>query len=190
MKSFLTILQESKKQFEFKLRIANIDIDDDMMDKMECALKAYDIIDFSKPKSMPVQKYKMFPNLGPCELYVSDLSFNYPCTTEQVRQLIINSTKIPDAQVVVVQKGFDDSELLGPADDKSKSGESILSSEFKDAEDQSPKLYGDKFVGSFLKELTPSIEHKLAGEKTPKAKTSNDFPVNNVSPVNKLKGRK
>jgi len=185
MTTFLKILQESKKQYEFKLRIANIDTDSKFLDKLEVILQAFELADISKPKSIPVQEHPiLFPALGPCEVVDINLTLNYPCIAEQIRAMIVNLLKVPAQQVVVLPKGVDEEQYVILNHTTNKNKKALLNTELEDDGIKGDDYYGDKMVSSFLKDLN-TRKYDIAGEATPKAKTTNEIPQQNTSPVGK-----
>ena len=65
MKAFKAYLTESKRTYDFRVRIANCDLTSDLLDKIELGLKAFDLADITKPKSQPVTHCNEFAALGP-----------------------------------------------------------------------------------------------------------------------------
>ena len=65
MKNFKEYLSESKKVFSFRVRIADCDMTPELSEKIETALRAFDLVAKGSAKSMPVSRRPEFANLGP-----------------------------------------------------------------------------------------------------------------------------
>ena len=62
MKSFEQYLTESKKTYNFKIRVAGV-VPEGFVDTMESALQKYDVINISAGKTTPIQETQIeFPN--------------------------------------------------------------------------------------------------------------------------------
>ena len=78
MKTFKDYLTESKRSYGFRVKIADTDLDGDVLDKIERALSAYQLNDITKPRRGPVSRYKEFAKLGPVGCEMLDVVTNYP----------------------------------------------------------------------------------------------------------------
>ena len=174
--------------YEFKIKIAQLEIDNDVLDRIEHALKAFDLQSISKPKHLLiVDKCVDFPSLGTCEVSMLTAVLKYPCTDEQVRTAIGNQGRIPLANVVVIPANSPE-ELRREEDagkDETTKKEAILTKDIskEKLEDVQP-LVGMKKVESMLKELE-SQRMEFAKKEKVDLKTTNDFPQNNKSIVKK-----
>lgn len=195
MKNFTQYLLESEqKTYEFKIKIANIDVTNDVQDQIEHALEAFEVVSVSKAKHLPVSdKCLDFPKFDKCDVYLINASLKYPCTDEQLRQALGAQGRIPLANVVVTPKNQPE-ELRRESDEdestNTKKKEAILSKDLEKIEGGQPQV-GQKRVDSMLKDLAKNST-KLEFEKKEKvdSKDTNALPQNNKSPVAGRKGAK
>jgi hypothetical protein len=188
MKNFLNYLEQSQKTYEFRIKIANTD-PAEKLTMLESALNAYGLESLSKPKRLPLKEGDIdFPNHGTVELYLMDAVLTYPCNEYQLRTVIAERAGIAQANIVVVPKNHPE-ELWrwnesGESDIKEyKQGEAILDKPYED--NPEAKKAGDAYASfnSILKELTEIKLEEAEGGSTPEAKTTNDLPVGEKSPV-------
>lgn len=187
MKTFVKYLTESQKTYEFRIKLANVD-PSEKMDAIENALNAYGLESISKPKRLPLKESDIdFPNFKTVELHLMDAVLNYPVNDHQLRTIISERTGIAKANIVVVPKNHPEEIWRWNEEGESelkeyKKGEAVLDKEYDDNPDA--KKAGDSYAKaeSILKELsTPEIE--IEGDATPDAKTTNDLPQGDKSPV-------
>jgi hypothetical protein len=196
MKAFKDFLVESKRTFDFRVRIADHELSGEILDKIERGLAAFDLADISKPKSQPVAHCNEFAALGPVARQQFDVKLNYPATSEAVKTVIHNSARIPTGCIVVRTALEDDmfaaSHVPHP-EESLKAGVDVYP-----LDDSAQDHVGFKRVTSLLKELESSrkenqpqavrnvndaiLAKDLHSEKKPKSIT--DLPQGNKSPVN------
>lgn len=176
MKSFIKYLTESKKTYNFKVRIANCDLNTDTMEKIKVALQQFDLVSVSKIKNHPMEdRSHEFPRIGACEVKDFDIELNYPTTDAAVRQAIAHAAGIGlDQTAVYTQTEY--TQRLRELDRINKKDSALLDKESLDGEPR-PKLDLD-----FLKNLE-SRKYDFAASTNEKAKTTNELPQGNLSPV-------
>ena len=197
MQTFQDYFYNARKPYEFRIKIANMDINKaDVMEAIKNALDAYEVETITAPKRLPVQEHRDFGKLGPCEVHVIDVVVNYPTIAEQVRQLVINRAQVPNYCICV--------ETMGQAQNEDLVNETILAqAEGEGAVLEKTELptvpgaqatAGQARVDSLLKELMAepmSRAYEIAGTDTTVggdkqssyAKTTNDLPMGDVAPV-------
>jgi hypothetical protein len=188
MKNFLNYLEQSQKTYEFRIKIANTD-PAEKLTMLESALDAYGLESLSKPKRLPLKESDVdFPNHGTVELYLMDAVLTYPCNEYQLRTIIAERAGIAQANIVVVPKNHPEEQRRWNEDDASdineyKKGEAVLDKPYED--NPEAKKAGDAYASfnSILKELTEIKLAEAEGGKTPEAKTTNDLPTGDKSPV-------
>lgn len=191
MKSYKAYLTESQKTYDFKLRIAG-ELPEDLQNKIKGVLEAYQVCSMSKAKRLPIQETPEFPNMGPVEVNVFEVCLSYPCNDEQVRTLIAERAGLSLACIKVtaahspyeaIMDGTEVSNLGG------KPGEAVLLQDNMERERPGAggeALVGDARIPNLIKELEETRKYhypEIAGEKTPAAKTTNELPVGNTSPI-------
>ena len=188
MKNFLNYLEQSQKTYEFRIKIANTD-PAEKFTALESALNAYGLESLSKPKRLPLKESDIdFPNHGTVELYLMDAVLTYPCNEYQLRTVIAERAGIPQANIFVVPKNHPEELWRWNESGESelheyKKGEAVLDKPYED--NPEAKKAGDAYASfnSILKELTEIKLAEAEGGKTSEAKTTNDLPVGEKSPV-------
>jgi len=195
MKAFKQYLVESKRTFDFRIRIADHELPNETLDKIERGLMAFDLADITKPKNQPVAYTREFHTLGPVGRKQFEVKLNYPATPEGVRAVIHNNTGIPTC-CIVVRSALED-EILGSELHAHPEESLVAGVDTYKEDDQGQVHVGMKRVHSLLKELQAArqanqpqqvknvnddiLASDLHKEKTPK--TLADLPQNNTSPV-------
>lgn len=187
MKSYKAYITESQQTYDFRLRIAG-ELPSDLQAKIKQVLEAYQVEKISTPKRLPIQETPEFPNMGPVEVNVIDVSLCYPCNDIQVRTLIAERAGINQSCIKVTpanspyEVALEGGERSGP----NKAGESVLEQPDMVAEKVDANLVGDDHVPSLIKELEETRKYEYpdaAGGNTPAAKTTNELPVGRASPI-------
>jgi len=188
MRSLTSFLTECEQKYEFKVKIACADdMGSEEMDRLEHALKAYGLSSVSKPKRLPPTTQKNeFPSADGCDVFLMNATLSMPCTDEQLRQVISDQGRFPLSSIKVTPAQISDEDALKAVEDDAEK-EPLLTSELEKGEDGQP-LAGQKHLDSFLKELESQKMEFASKEKTKDAKTSNDDPQNNKSPITAAKG--
>lgn len=195
MKNLSYYLTESEQTYDFRIKIANIEIDNDVLDRIEHALNSFDVASLSKPKSLPIlEKNLDFPSLANCEVSLILASLKYPCNDEQIRQALGQQARLPLSNIIVTPKNQPEELLRDEAaedETSNKKYEPILTKELENISG-GQELVGTKRVDTMLKELeTRKIEFETKQEAD--GKTTNSLPQDNNSPVAKkshnVKGR-
>ena len=185
MKSFRTYLTESHKTFDFRIRLA-CELPDDLVGKIKTVLEAYKLESITKPKRLPIQENPEFPNMGPVEIHVMEASFHYPCNDEQVRTLIAERAGINLACIKVTPKNSPYEAAKEGKEQSNLNGDVVLTKEEMTTEAAPKDLVGDARVPNLIKELEDTRKYQYedaAGGNSPVAKTTNDLPVGNTSPL-------
>ena len=188
MKNFLNYLEQSQKTYEFRIKIANIDPAEKLA-MLESALDAYGLESLGKPKRLPLKESDVdFPNHGTVELYLMDAVLKYPCNEYQLRTIIAERAGIAQANIVIVPTNHPEEQRRWNEDNSSDikeyaQGESVLDKPYED--DPEAKKAGDAYASfnTILKELTELKLAEAEGGKTPAAKTTNELPTGDKSPV-------
>ncbi len=159
MKSFKEYLTESKKVYEFKVKIAG-ECPKSCAARIKEALAKYDVASCSAGKGTPIQEqHEEFPGLSNIELTVFDVVTNYPVNSLQVRSAISETTNISPGNIIVRTAGEQAEYDINHAHDN-KSGDALLGTEYEKSNNQDS--VGTKHMMSFLKDLEKT---KHAGEQ-------------------------
>lgn len=193
MKSFKEYLTESKKVFEFKVKVAG-SCPKDCAKLIKGALSEFKVENCSAGKSTPIQETQVdFPSHKNIGVTVFDVSVSYPATSVQLRSLIAEATGL-SADCIKVRTIGEEAEVeLNHAHDN-LSGEALLGKDYESSNNQD--LVGEKHTMSLLRDLN-KVKHNgtqvtgtndsLLASKLPseKAATVND-KVGTASVLNKL----
>lgn len=160
MKSYKEYLTESKKTYEYKVKIAG-DIPKDFATNLKIALSQFNVESIKNAKRTPIQESPIdFPNVKFREVTVFDIALTYPTITPIIRDVIHTKLGIPEKNVVVRTLGEEQETELnvqymhGLETTESKNAdEALLNSPYVAADHQD--MVGDKKIMSFLKTLEP-----------------------------------
>jgi len=177
MKSLKQFMVESQKTYEFKIKLA-CDSDDLDMDRVEQAVASFEPVEISKPKSLPYQKSAEFPNIDATQIQLITVVTKYPSTPDQIRSMIASRCNFHNSNVIVRTAAqdaeFENQLAVDP------SGEAILDKDYEDSDHQD--VVGQKAIDAAMKDHK-SREYEFAGDKTARAKTTNDEPTGKMSAV-------
>jgi|APCry1669191515_1035360.scaffolds.fasta_scaffold00519_11 hypothetical protein len=150
MKSFKEYLTESKKVYEFKIKIAG-DCPKDSVAKIKEALACYKVESCSAGKSTPItEKQVDFPKLENVGATVFDIVVGYPTTNAQIREAVAKKLKIAMAEIRV-RSSYEEEELALNHQYDEKSGKAYLGTDYEASDHQD--LVGEQHKLSFLKDI-------------------------------------
>lgn len=189
MKNFATYLAESKKTFDYRVKIVG-DIDSDFLRQFRENLKKFDPVKISEPKRTPVlAKPAGFPAFPNQSVTMMDATLQYPATPPQIQQLA--QLLGLDADRILINElhwaeGMD-KELLGIEDQ----GDPLLNTPYPtDSKEQRDLKKDYSAVGEdkqVVKNSAQDATWTVAGGKTPAAETTNDLPMGVTSPMTTIK---
>jgi hypothetical protein len=207
MKSLHDYIAQRNSNYAFRIKVAKQN-PKDIMEEIKNALDAYELVDITAPKSLPVQEHREFPKWGPCECWQFEATVAYPTTQVQIAQLLKERTGMQAEWVCVYGKQQADDNDAFEAYGKDHEGSLLLDGQLKDVPG-GQDLVGNKRKDSLLRELEQQSPKMVAlesdaelvstraKERTPNAQTTNQLPQGTKSPVgsqqNKLppvKGKK
>lgn len=176
MKSLTEYLIENEKKYMFRVRVA-CELGKDRQDKVKSLLGKYALDDMSEPKRLPIQQKVLgFEHLKNPEIFIYDIVTDYPCTPIEI-QSIFNTAGIPAGLVMVTTPNQE--VIAAPVAPEAKEGESILQKDLPKS--TYPQMLADLEAAVATKGNKYQI--KYAANGSPKAKTTNDLPQGNTSPI-------
>jgi hypothetical protein len=193
MKSLHDYIAERNSNYAFRIKVAKQN-PKDIMEEIKNALDAYELVDITTPKSLPVQEHREFPKWGPCECWQFEATVAYPTTQVQIAQLLKERTGMQAEWVCVYGKQQADDNDAFEAYGKDHEGSLLLDSELKDVPG-AQDLVADKRKDSLLRELESQSPKMVAlesdadlvsmrsTERTRPAATTNALPQGSKSPV-------
>jgi len=189
MKPFAKYLTESEKTYNYRIKMVG-DVPSMFVKELEGKLAQFDVVKMSKIKTAPVRKeipdFPAFPNQP---MSIVDVEFRYPAIEPQIKQL---------AQLL----GMDPNRIVMntvPYEDSMNDESRKIGSENKDLLDKPDYPAPDAEQRALSKDYaTGPYDHAvlknayrsnftIAGDKTPPAKTTNDLPMGNKSPMTTIK---
>lgn len=195
MKSFKEYLSESKKTYNFKVKVAG-DFTTEQETKMKSLLDRFEVAGFKKSTKTPVQQLPLdFPQIQNCEVNIFEISLSYPSTQFELTEYLSNNLGIGKNRIVVRSPNEPSEEYQQPKTENKEAR--LLDPDYKEATDvKAEDYYGDSYNTSFLKELNDvlKLQRRERGETIPeakgnentaagKAKFNTDSPANNASPI-------
>ena len=189
MKSFKDYLTESKRTYDFKVKIAG-NVTAEQEDSLKSLLAKYQIVGFKKSASTPVQALPLdFPRLTNEEVNIWEVSLDYPVASHELANYLGSGLKINEQYIIVRRPGEPSEEYQMPA--TTYEGALLGDSTYKESPNvDSNDFYGDKYNLSLVKTLNADLkaQQKARGEVRPSGEatqTTSDLPQNNTSPVAK-----
>tara|TARA_B110000967_G_scaffold186921_1_gene208444 strand:+ start:286 stop:843 length:558 start_codon:yes stop_codon:yes gene_type:complete len=161
MRSFTTVLTESKKTYEFKIGVAG-PLPEGFEDNMETILKKFNVVQMSSGKKTPIQERPLdFPQLQNMEITYFETELEYPTTTQVLQEYVGKCCGIDQAYIIVRNANDPREEYQAMKDDAPYV--SKLETEDMGGESAQDNVAGSR-VMSLLKELeTAQKEDKHSG---------------------------
>jgi hypothetical protein len=183
MKSFTEYLTESKKQYDFRIKIAG-DVTAEQEDVMKRLLGRFAVGEtlarFKKSKT-PIQSVPLdFPQVKNCEVNIYEVTLDYPTTQHELTEYLSAELGVGKQNLVVRRPGEPTEEYQH--EEPKREGALLNDPDYKEA--GSPKFedyYGDKYNTGFVKELNDilKLQRRERGEEIPTegaAKFNTDSP--------------
>jgi hypothetical protein len=185
MKNFLKYLQETTKIYQFRIKIANTDIDTAKKSAIKSVLESYGLKSISSAKRLPITETNLdFPNKKNCQITLIEVELEYPFNDAQLKAVVSSVTGIIQDNIVVVPTAHPE-ELWRTGDSKEinkfEKGKSLLDQpKLEDTNPEMSKELSKRYANAepIFKELS-NISYK----QDTKLKTINDTPVGTTSPI-------
>jgi len=158
MKSYKEYLTESKKTYEYKVKIAG-DIPADFATNLKAALSQFNVEAIKNAKRTPIQESPIdFPNVKFQEVTVFDVALTYPTISPVIANVIRTKLGIPEKHIVVRTLGEEQETELNvqymhglETTETKNPDEALLNTPY--VADDYQDMVGDKKIMSFLKTL-------------------------------------
>lgn len=189
MKTFHQYLAESARTYDYRIKILG-EVPPDFVKNLEDKMAQFDVVNMSRPKTTPIQKLlKDFPGAENESMTIVDVSFRYPAIEPQIKQLAQLMGFNPN-RITLQTQAYDESIEKELSDINAQNKDLIADTDYPapDAEQKAlSQDYGsDPYQHAVLKNEYRS-DFTVAGGKTPPAKTTNDVPMGNKSPMTDIK---
>ena len=189
MKNFQQYLAESERTYNYRIKIVG-DVAPDFVKALEDKLAQFDIVKISRPKSTPVQlKPADFPKHSNDSVTSMDVEFRYPAVEPQIKQIAQLLFMDPNRIIMLTtphEDGMDTERERVETENK----DLLTDTDFPapDAEQKAlSKDYSAPYDEHAVLKNAYRSDFTVAGGKTPPAKTTNDLPMGNTSPMTKTK---
>jgi hypothetical protein len=189
MKPFAKYLAESERTYDYRIKMCGR-IPDDLVRQLKSKLDQFDPSRLGDVKTTPIQKILTdFPNNQNDAVTMFDVSFKYPAIEPQIKQLFQMLGGDPNLIVMQTQPYVDG--LVDEMDRVETENKDLLTDTDYPAPDAEQRaLKKDYSTGPYdhavLKNAYRS-DFTVAGGKTPPAKTTNQLPQGNKSPMTNIK---
>mgnify|MGYP001158450557 CR=1 FL=1 len=189
-KLFSEYLTESKRVFEFKVKIAG-ELPEGFKKKVKMALAKYEATKISAVKKTVVQEHPLdFPKLQNKEVHIFDISLNYPVTADVLMNYMCEYFNMNPEMLKVKNPNDPTETYLAPTNVKQEYAPILTTPEYEKPAVPQEKLTGDKYNQSMLKSLMDEISksrenHPVSFEKDSGERDSGEFKteVNTKSPI-------
>ena len=188
MKNFQQYLAESERTYNYRIKIVG-DVAPDFIKQLEEKLAQFDIVKITKPKTTPVQLQPAdFPKHSNDSVTSMDVEFRYPAIEPQIKQIAQLLFLDPNRIIMLTtphEEGMDSERERVAAQNKN-----LLDTDYPaDTPEQKAliKDYSAPYDEHAVLKNTYRSDFTVAGGKTPPAKTTNDLPMGNNSPMTKVK---
>jgi len=188
MKPFAKYLAESERTYNYRIKVVG-DVPDGFFKELRDKCAQFDIVKMSDAKSTPVRRvipdFPAFPNQP---MKIVDVEFKYPAIEPQIKQLAQLLGLDPN-RVVMMATPYEES-LDIESDKIADQNKDLLDSPYPAPDAEQRALSKDYATGPYdhvvLKNAYRS-NFTVAGGRTPAAKTTNDLPMGNKSPMTNIK---
>ena len=190
MKSFKEHLTESKKKYDFRIKIAG-EMTPEQEDTMKSLLSRFTTgnapAGFKKSKT-PIQALPLdFPQIKNCEVNIYEVVLDYPTTQFELTEYLSSGLGV-GKQHLVVRSPMEPTEEYQNIQPK-REGALLADPDYKEAPNaQMEDYYGDKYNSGFVKELNDilKLQRKERGEEIPTegpAKFNTDAAPGTTGPI-------
>jgi hypothetical protein len=188
MKPFAKYLAESERTYNYRIKVVG-DVPEGFFKELKEKCAQFDVVKMSDAKSTPVRKvipdFPAFPNQP---MKIVDVEFKYPAIEPQIKQLAQLLGLDPN-RIVMMATPYEES-LDIESEKIADQNRDLLNSPYPAPDAEQRALKKDYATGPYdhavLKNAYRS-NFTIAGEKTPPAKTTNELPMGDTSPMTNIK---
>jgi len=168
MKSFKEHLLESKKQYDFRVKVAG-EMTGDQETHLKSLLEKWKLSGFKKATKTPIQQLPLdFPQLKNVEVNIYEVTLDYPATQFELTEYLATELKVGRSHVVVKAPGEPTEEYQNQ--EPKREGALLADPNYKESPNAKfEDYYGDKYNSGFVKELNDllKLQRKERGEQIP-----------------------
>jgi hypothetical protein len=168
MRSFKEYLIESKRKYDFKIKIAK-DCTTEQEDKLKGILERFSVAEFKKSGKTPIQDLPLdFPTIKNTEVCIYEVTLNYPTTPQELHSHISAGMGFNEACIIVRNPGEPGEAYQSPKE--SREGALLTDPDYKESPNaNADDYYGEKYNTKFLQALSTDLKElrKARGEVIP-----------------------
>jgi len=189
MKTFHQYIVESERTYNYRIKILG-DVPAGFVKNLEEKMAQFDVVSVSRPKTTPVQKLiKDFPGAENESMTFVDVNFRYPAIEPQIKQLAQLLGFDPN-HIAMQTREYDESISNEISSIEAQNKDLLANTDYPAPTAEQRALKKDYSIGPYdhavLKNAYRS-DFTVAGGKTPPAKTTNEIPQGNKSPMTTIK---
>jgi len=189
MKNFQQYLAESERTYNYRIKIVG-DVAPDFIKQLEERLKQFEVVKISKPKTTPVQLAPAdFPKHSNDSVTSMDVEFRYPAIEPQIKEIAQLLFLDPNRIIMLTvphEEGIDNERVKVETENKN-----LLTDTDYPAPDAEQKALKKDYSAPYNQHAVLKNAYRsdftVAGGKTPPARTTNDLPMDNTSPMTNIK---
>jgi len=190
MKPFAKYLAESERTYNYRIKVVG-DVPAGFFKQLRDKCSQFDVVKMSDAKSAPVRKvipdFPAFPNQP---MSIVDVEFRYPAIEPQIKQLAQLLGMDPN-RVVMMTTPYEES-MDTESDKIADQNKDLLDTPYPATDAEQKALKKDYATGPYDHALLKNAyrsDFTVAGGKTPPAKTTNELPMGDKSPMSNIKRR-
>ena len=188
MKPFAKYLAESERTYNYRIKVVG-DVPDGFFKELKEKCAQFDVVKMSDAKSTPVRRaipdFPAFPNQP---MKIVDVEFKYPAIEPQIKQLAQILGLDPN-RIVMMATPYEQS--LDIENEKIEDeNKDLLDSPYPEPDAEQKALSKDYATGPYDHAVLKNAyrtNFTVAGGRTPPAKTTNELPMGNKSPMTTIK---
>ena len=188
MKPFAKYLAESERTYNYRIKVVG-DVPDGFFKELKDKCAQFDIVKMSDAKSTPVRRaipdFPAFPNQP---MKIVDVEFKYPAIEPQIKQLAQILGLDPN-RIVMMATPYEQS-LDIESEKIADQNKDLLDSPYPEPDAEQKALSKDYATGPYDHAVLKNAyrtNFTVAGGQTPPAKTTNELPMGNKSPMTTIK---
>lgn len=189
MKNFKDYLAESQRTYNYRMKIVG-DVEPAMIKALEEKLKQFDPVKISPVKTTPIQlKPADFPAHANESVSAMECEFRYPAIEPQIQQ-IAQLLGLDPNRIRLLTSAHEESLDMEREKIADENQDLLTDTDYPapDAEQKALKKdYSAPYDQHAVLKNSYRSDFTVAGGKTPPAKTTNDLPMGNDSPMTRTK---
>ena len=188
MKNFKEYLAESERTYNYRIKVVG-EVAPEFTKLLKEKLAQFDVVKMTEVKTTPVQKAPAdFPAHANERVNSMDVEFRYPAIEPQIQQ-IAQLLGLDPNRIRLLTTAYEES-MAEEKDKIEELNKDLLTDTDLPAPDAEQKAlkkdYSSPYDQHAVLKNTYRSEFTVAGGKTPPAKTTNDLPMGNKSPMTKV----